>query len=264
MIGFFLKKNIFDGWDHFGGLFLCNAGFLFLLAACGFLWYQWSVGTISFAAMMLLVNCVLLIISLYSLGVNGFMYGASSQENKADKMFCFHKAKGAYKNNLKHFPMHFFLMAIVFNGMAYAVPFYYSMGGFIGGFLALLVIFMMIFVLLGLQYHFPLCMYKTDMGIIESVKISFAYAIDNLGWSLFLLFKTAFDLVISIPFVGIVPGAGAVSLSNMNMTRILFQRYTIAEKNRIDKTFVYWNDALESDRLRYEKRTFKSLLFPGR
>ena len=262
MFVFLFRKTLFDGWDHILGLFLANICYMVLFAVGALWWYLYSKEMIGLLLQFLLLVITILVISFYTMGITGYASNITERARKGQAI------KGVWpfvKTHIRHVLMHAFISLMIVMNFLFAIPYYLNMEGFSGPMFAFVGLFLSVFLLAGFKYYLPLCWIRPNEGVVEIVKYSFAYALDNKGITLVLLLRSALDLLISVPFVGIIPGFAGILVSDTCATAVLNSRYVLAEERSIDKTAVEWEDVLSPMGLQYyAKRKFLSLLFPGR
>lgn len=262
MYSFLFRKTVFDGWDHILGLFLANIGYLVLLAL-GVLWWHLNAnGTLGLLPALLLIVATILVFSFYSMGIAGYTANINDGARKGQALS---GVTDVVRTHVPHVLMYAFIMVVIAVNFIFAIPFYMESGGFAGPMMAFVGMFLSFFLIANFKYYLPLCLIRQDEGVVEIVKYSFAYALDNKGITLMLLLRSAVDLLISVPFAGIIPSIGGILLSDTCATSLLNRRYLLAEEREVEKSSVPWDDVLDTmNRDRYEKRRFVSLLFPGR
>lgn len=262
MYRFLFRKTVFGGWDHILGLFLANIGYLILLAAGALWWFLYVSDRLALPLLFLLIAVTVLISSCYTMGIAGYTANIGSGAAKGRAL---EGTVSAVRSHVPHVMMYAFITLVIIIELLFAFPFYMSMGGFMGPLMAFISLFLTVFLITGFKYYLPLCYLRPEEGVVGAVKYSFAYALDNKGITLFLLFITALCLLISVPFVGIIPGFTGILLTDTCMADLLNRRYVLAGERGVEKEAVPWDDVLDTmDRDRYEKRKFLSLLFPGR
>ena len=262
MFGFLFRKTIFDGWDHILGLFLANIGYLLLLALGFQFWSLCSKGVLPLHVTALLLVLVILLFSLYSMGIARY---ASNIAGGARRGQGLEGVPETVRTHVPHAMLFAFITLVIVVNLLFAMPFYMSMGGFAGPLMAFVGLFLSIFLMANFKFYLPLCQIRPEEGVVEIVKYSFAYALDNRRVTFLLLLRSALDLLVSVPFVGIIPGFAGMLLSDTLAAEILNRRYVLAEERDVEKTAVPWDEVLDGlGKKRYDKRRFISLLFPGR
>ena len=262
MFGFLFRKTIFDGWDNILRIFLANILYIILLALEVLWWYLNAKGILALALTILLMLLTLVIISIYTMGVAVFTANICEGARKQETL---KGIKETIKTHIPHCIMHSFIIAVVFVNVVFAIPFYLQMEGFMGPVMAFVGLFLSVFLVFNFKYYLPLCIIRSKESVLDIVKYSFAYALDNKGVTAGLMLRSALDLIISVPLVGILPGFTGILLSDNCATIILNKRYLMAEEKKVEKSEIPMNDVLfEMGKQKYDKRKMTSLLFPGR
>lgn len=254
MIGFFIKKAFFDGWDHLFALVLLNLVFLLLIAlgvlvpgiaglpawigvasllvalAAGSVWYSTCVfallpvadfGSISFAGVVAALKKSV----LPGLQV-GCIYGGAA-----------------------------FLLSI-------GIPFYLSKGGFFGSLSCGLLFWCAVILALSLQFYIPLRA-RLGGGFRKNLRKSFILFFDNPGFALFIFLYSAISLVISLFLAFLIPGFSGVALASDVALRLRMRKYDWLDENPgANRKRVPWDELLVEDRELVGKRTLKGMIFP--
>ncbi len=255
MIGFFIKKSFFDGWDNFLQLILQNLVYLGLLLGGMSLMYITVENNLLFIA----VSIVFLLLVCISLG--GTAESAKSWSDYSGDTWQPY-VKGL-KRNLRHSLFFFFLLSIIILCVAVTIPFYASFDGVIGWVLPVVMVWLLVFLALALPYYFSLMTLLPGDGPVKTLKKCFLVSFDNPGKSLFLLLHMIFDAVISILTIGLLPGVSGIMLSQQDMAKLLMKKYDWLEENP-DKTKkdVNWDELLYEERENVGQRTLKGMIFP--
>lgn len=255
MIGFFIKKSFFDGWDNFFQIVLQNLIYIALLFLTLTGVYFLGNNIILFYLVMVLA------LLLFSLSFGG---SADVVKNYAD-----YKSEtwGVYikgvKRNLKH-SLFFFLVVFVLSFMVFfTIPFYSSFESIIGLILCVILFWVLVFFILALPYYFPLMTFFPQDGPVKTMRKSFMVSFDNPGKSLFLLLHIIFDSVISVLTVGLAPGVTGIMLSSSVMMKLLMKKYDFLVENP-DKTKkdIVWDELLLEEKETVGVRTLKGMIFP--
>ncbi len=263
MYGFLFRKTVFDVWDHVIGFFLMNLGYVALFALEFLWWHLNSTEALSFAAAGLLMLLTLLAISAYTMLVNVFAHNVLNGAAKGQTL----RGAGAFlKTHIGQILLHALIVMIVFVNAVFAIPFYMRMGGFAGPMFAFVALFLSLFLIIHFKYYLPLCRVNPEAGVLDVIKYSFAYALDNKGVTAVLMLRTLLDVAVSVPFFGVFPGFTGILVSDTCAAMLLNKRYVMAEEQeKEDKTLIPWDPVLETmNKKRYMNRRFVSLLFPGR
>ena len=191
MFGFLFRKTIFDGWDHILGLFLANIGYLLLLALGFQFWSLCSKGILPLHVTALLLVLVILLFSLYSMGIARY---ASNIAGGARRGQGLEGVPETVRTHVPHAMLFAFITLVIVVNLLFAMPFYMSMGGFTGPMMAFVGLFLALFLAANFQYYLPLCMIRREESVVEIIKYSFAYALDNKGITAVLMLRSLMDL----------------------------------------------------------------------
>ena len=258
MLGFSIRKAFYDGWDHILSLAAMNVFYVLLLLA-----FYLAGGTnleTHTALSLTLLSLIVLVYCIYSIGVyrNAYAYG---KDLKSDIKGFFSEIKKRIKYGL----FHYLVTMLILVGTLFVGPAYLSLGSLMGYFTGTLVLWVALAVLLAMQYYYPLCFYCPHKGPLQIFKLCFAFFLDNFGYTLFLMIRTIFDLVVSVLSALLVPGLAGVAVSRTTMVRLLIIRYEYLDNHvGIPKKQADWDEMLfdESERLR--DRNLLDAVFPRR
>ena len=255
MVGFFLKKSFFDGFDNLWKLIILNVLYGFLLfIGISFPIHCFS-GNFNYILVSLFVMSILF--SSYSYGANYFLFKWSCYEQGSLKD-CLQNYKGKFKLIL----IHSILSYLIFLVIPLSQYLYLSSRKPVGAFVALLLFDFEVILFLIHQFFFPVCYYYNSDGS-SVVKRSFAIGIDSFGYSFLLILRSLFDFVLSVITFSAIPGICGIGLSRMDMVRLLAKRYKYIESNTgVTKKDVDWHLILEDDINSTGKRTIRSIIFP--
>jgi hypothetical protein len=255
MIGFFIKKAFFDAWDNLIGLVVSNLGFLLVLMAFS-LGMQYG-GASSLLTIMILIASVVLF-SFHSVGV------ANITINYSD-----YKRVGfaGYKEGLKTFTTHaIFLSALNIAIIILAtivLPFYLNLGNYFGLILGVITFWILLTVLLSIQYYLPLMSRFTGDKPLKTFKKTFIMAIGNLGTTVFLAVYNIIQLALTIVTAGLLFSFTGVTLANQIAFKLLLLKLDWLEENpEEDIKHVNWEDILYEERENVGTRTIKNMIFP--
>lgn len=256
MIGFFIKKSFFDGWDNFFSLVLQNLIYigLTLLTLCAL----YFLGAESQVLFYLFVSLSVL---LFSISLGGTAEAAKNISCYSSDIW------GAYikgiGRNIKHSLFFFFILICLFIIYSITIPFYNSEESLIGLLLSVVMIWVTVFFVMALPYYFPLMTTFPDDGPVKTMKKAFLVSFDNPLRSLFLLLHILFDGVVSVIAVGIVPGVSGIMLSGSVMTKLIMKKYDYLEENPgKTKKDINWDELLKEEKDTVGVRTLKGMIFP--
>jgi len=254
MVGFFIKKSFFDGWDNLFSLMLMNVVFIAIFGLGAALpsgleaptWLILALGALTLAA-----------------GSAWWSVCVHSLNAVADfKAFRIADIRASFKAAAVPGLQIGLFLALVFLIVTTGLPFYLSFGGFLGVLAAGVIFWCGIVVLLALQYYIPLRS-RLGGGFKKNLRKSFLLFLDNPGFSLFLFLYNLATLILSIFTAGLLPGLAGIALASDVALRLRLFKYDWLEANpEANRRKVPWDDLLEEDRELVGKRTFKGMFFP--
>lgn len=258
MIGFFIKKNFFDGWDNLLSLVFPNL-LIFALVVGGYF--------VADVALNLSLLLSMLVLGIFWCGTSIaiFAFGACAAEIANFKSVTF-------KDWLKNFPsvwkdgLIFGLITGVLTTLgAITIPFYLQMEGMVGLFLAALVFWFLLVCVLAFQWVLPIQSIMNN-DLKKSIKKSFIIFFDNPGFSLFMFLYTIFLVVLSIAFFMIAPSFCGIVLAHTNGLRLRLYKYdwleTHPDATPAEKKHIPWKELVAEDRENVGPRTLKNFIFP--
>lgn len=258
MLGFFIKKNFFDGWDNILSLVVYNMICIALVLGMLFLGSQLTEVPIAFVAVLalfaFLLITMLLAINQTVAKFADFKY-ASLKETLAEIP---HVAKDAL------------IIALVFVALFYIVtvgiPFYIKMQSLVGVFFAALIFWFLCITVLALQWYFPI---RAQLGnnFLKAIKKSYILFFDNVAFSIFLFLYTVFLVAFSCFVAFLVPGVSGVLLAWNNAFRLRLYKYDWMEAHpdiplKKARRQIPWDELIADDIETMGPRTLKNLIFP--
>lgn len=255
MIGFFIKKSFFDGWDNFLQLVLQNLVYTALLIGAIALLYFF--GTTELVFYLLIVLSVL-VFSLLRGGTAEVTKNYSCYISETWKPFF-----NGIKRNIGHSLFFFLVVMILFFMVSFTIPFYSSFDNTIGLVLSLVLFWVLIFFLFALVYYFPLMTHFPGDKPMKTMKKCFIVSFDNPGVTLFLILHIIIDSALSVITAGLVPGMCGIMLSESDIMKLLMKKYDWLDENP-DKTKkdVDWDELLEEEKETIGPRSLKGMIFP--
>jgi hypothetical protein len=254
MIGFFIKKSFFDGWDNLFSLILLNLGFVVILAI-GFA-LPGAVGLPAWAAIPLGVLALLAVSVWWSASVYALKGVA------AFGSFHLREIWGFIKEGLVPGLQFGVFLILGWFVVSVGLPFYLNIGGILGALAAGVIFWCAIVLLLSLQYYIPLRA-RLGGGLKKNLRKSFVMFFDNPGFSIFLFIYCGFTVAISLVLAFLLPGFGGVALAQDVSLRLRLYKYDWLEVNpEANRRHVPWEELLEEDRELVGKRTLKGMFFP--
>jgi len=254
MIGFFLKKAFFDGWDNLIGLIILNIGFVLSLAV--------GYGALVTFQFSLVIGAVLTLLFLGLLNI--FISGVSFFV----KEYAFYQRPGFkdfwdyLKESLKPALFHtLFMLGLVIVAF-FVIPFYASLNGIVGIVVVALLFWVALFTGMGLMYYFPIIS-QLGNSPKKAIKKCFLLIFDNIGFSIFLLLYTIINTIISILTAFLIPGFAAILMAHQDAVKLLMLKYDYLEENPdANRKKIPWNALLIEERDRVGPRTLRGMIFP--
>jgi len=255
MIGFFIKKAFFDAWDNLIGLVVLNIGFLavFMIFSLGM---QYG-GASSLMTLLMMVISIILF-SFHSVGV------ANITKNYTD-----YKRVGflGYKEGIKLFSTHAIFLSIVnfliITLASVVMPFYFNIGNYVGLFLGIITFWILLTLLLSIQFYLPLMSRLTGDKPLKTFKKCFIMAIGNLGTTVFLFTYNIIQIILSILTAGLLFNFTGISLANQVVFKLLLMKLDWLDENPDENIKnVNWEDVLYEEKENVGHRTLKNMIFP--
>jgi hypothetical protein len=254
MIGFFIKKAFFDGWDHLFSLILLNLGYVLALSIG--LVLPGSLGFPGWASTVL---------GILSLAAGAVWWSASVFAMQSVADFGSFHARDIVKHLRQGLAPGLQIGAALVIGwylLSVGLPFYLSLGGILGALAAGVIFWCFIIVSLALQYYIPLRA-RLGGGLRKNLRKSFVMFFDNPGFSIFLFLYGAVTLALSLLLAFLLPGFAGLALAQDVALRLRLYKYDWLEANpEANRRKVPWDELLEEDRELVGKRTLKGMFFP--
>ena len=251
MIGFFLKKTFFDGWDHLFSLILLNLGFIAVSELFFFLPLQLGLPFLAALCLGLLPAAIWLstcVFALKSISDFGSIH--------------FAEIPGFIKQALVPGLQVGILLAIGFVVVSVGLPFYLNLGGILGALAAGVIFWCSVILALAMQYYLPLRA-RLGGGLRKNLRKSFLLFFDNPGFSFFLFLHSAVTLAVSFFLAFLIPGVAGLALSGNVALRLRLYKYDWVEEHpEAKRREVPWEELLTEDRELVGKRTLKGMIFP--
>jgi hypothetical protein len=254
MIGFFIKKAFFDGWDNLYLLAALNGIFLgilllFLVVPIALAFPIWL--------SVIMAGFGILLLSIWDVVVTNAMYNIADGKNVH-----FADIKSAIRRSLKLGSLLGGVNILIVVAIMIAIPFYLGQKAVLGIFIGGLLFWMMILATLILQYV-PAVFAREGGTPRQAFKMALYLFIDNPGFSIFLFFWRILTFVISIFVVLLAPGPAGSSLASAVAVRLRMRKYGYLNDNPgADRHHIPWDDLLQEEKERVGKRTLKGMIFP--
>lgn len=255
MIGFFIKKAFFDGWDNLLGLVLQNL--IYMVAFLGFIGALALIDTHTLLSLVLLVIVLFVTCILFG-GTSETVRGYSNYEKETWEPF----AKGI-KRNIGHSIVFAVISLLIVFVLGFVMPFYLSMGHPVGLIIGIILFWVSAVFLFALPYYFPLMNLLPGDRPKKTLKKCFIIFSDNLLFSLFFFIYNIIVVALSIVTVGIMPGVGGYMLASQDAMKLLMFKYDWLEENPDEKgKNAPWAELLYEEKEKIGPRTLKSMIFP--
>ncbi len=254
MLGFFLKKAFFDGWDNLFSLIFLNLAFV-AFVALGFLVPPlFGTGTpLFFVAIMgffLLAavwwsTCVHALVAVSDFGRVGW------KELPA-------LLKKAILPGLQFGALSALLLVALLTGL----PFYLSRGGLVSAAAAGLLLWCYVLFVLAFQWFLPLRA-RYGGGFVKNLKKCMVFFFDNAFFSVFVFFYNFAGLLISCLLALLMPGFAGMALSLDDALRLRALKYDWFEGSPESRRLaVPWDELLVEEKELVGKRSLKGMVFP--
>ena len=271
MLGFFFKKNFYDGWDNVLFIFVPNLILDLFFLIGGGLFY---LGTkVNGTAGIIIRGCTVLLVitagSILSLAWAESAAKIADYESAEIKPF-FTSLKTCIKDGILYGIV---LFAVLIISAAGIIFYFRPVSGATLPFIGLMagsVFFWIMLTIISALFWYPSLRAIMHNPFKKSIKKCFIILFDNIGSCVVLGIYNFFLLIISIIMVGLAPGLGGIGLSRVNFLRILLKKYDyleIAEKEAAGKKPVFrnkipWQELLKEDIEITGSRSIKSFFMP--
>ena len=258
MIGFFLKKNFFDGWDNFLALTLFNIGFMLIVSL--FFGLAYVLSAVPVFPVLILFICILLIGTLL-LVVSNLMSRIADY-----KSFSFKEIGEEIKRTWRHGVLFALIETVCWAIAGVAVPYYFAFQNFVGLFLGVSVVWIFVVIQLSLLWFFPIRS-RLESNFRKCLKKCFIVFFDNTGFTLFMLLYSVI-LIVLTPFLAfLAPGFSGLLLAWNNAFRLRLYKYDWMEQHpeipiRTARKQIPWSELLMEDRETVGTRTIRNFIFP--
>ena len=268
MIGFLLRKTMYDLWDNMFKVVLVNLGFVAVTAIPIFLPKLAAKFVDSLALEIGLSALGILLCSIY-LASAALSLKSISDYGSFNFADFIRNLKAALPAGLAMGGFVFFLYIVI----TIIIPFYLSIEAFVGLILAMVIFWMSVFALLSFQFFFtvyarlssPADPEKRTSGrsLFKTFKKCMIISLDNSGLSLFLLLHNFAALLVSVIFAFMFPGPAGILLYIDEALRLRLLKYDWLEANPgADRRKIPWDALLIEEREKTGIRTLRNFIFP--
>ena len=258
MIGFFLKKNFFDGWDNFLPLALFNSAVILIVFL--FFGLAYAVSAAPALPELILFVC-LIVIGVLLLAVSHLMSRIADYKSVSLK-----DIGQEIRRTWKHGALFAILETFCWIVVEVSVSYYFSFQNFLGLFLGVTVVWIFAVIQLSLLWFFPIRS-RLESNFCKCLKKCFIVFFDNTGFTLFMLLYSVV-LVILTPFLAfLVPGFSGLLLAWNNAFKLRMYKYDWIEQHpeipiQTARKKIPWDELLAEDRETVGTRTIRNFIFP--
>jgi len=257
MIGFVIRKTLYDLWDNMFKIVVLNIGFIIAALIPIFL----PVLAARFFDSMILEIALgafgILFCSVYLASVAVTIRSISDYSSFEFSDF--------FKNFKTAWPAGLFMSCfvfLIFLIVSFILPFYITMESPVGIVFAAIVFWMTIFALLSFQFYFSVYA-RLGSSIKKSIRKCMIISLDNSGFSFFFLIHNLIVLIISVVFVFMFPGPVGILLYIDEALRLRLLKYDWLEANPgKNRRKIPWDALLIEERDKTGTRSFRNFIFP--
>lgn len=258
MIGFFLKKNFFDGWDNFLPLILFNVVGILIVSL--FFGVAYLLSALPVLSLFSLFVCIILM-GILLLAISNIMARVADY-----KSFSFKEVFQEIKYTWRHGVLFALIETFCWVVVGVAVPYYFSFQNFLGLFLGVSVVWIFAVIQLSLLWFFPIRS-RLESDFRKCLKKCFIVFFDNTGFTLFMVLYS-FILIVLTPFLAfLAPGFSGLLLAWNNAFRLRMYKYDWMEQHpeipiQTARKQIPWDELLAEDRETVGTRSIRNLIFP--
>jgi hypothetical protein len=257
MIGFLIRKTIYDLWDNLFKIVILNMGFIALSAIPIFL-PRLAAQFVDAPSLEIALSAFGILLCSVYLSAASFVLKTISDYGSFGFGDFFRAFKTSWPAGLVMGFFIFFLFIIFY----FIIPFYFSIESGIGLILGAVVFWMSVFAVLTFQYFFTVYV-RLGATIKKAFRKSMIISLDNSGLSLFLLLHNIGVLILSIVFAFMFPGPVGVLLYIDEALRLRLLKYDWLDANPgSDRRKIPWDVLLIEEREKTGERSLKNFIFP--
>lgn len=252
---FLLKKSFFDSVDNFLGFIICN---LFSAIPMVGLYFLVKANPEGIKPGMITVAFILFICtSIISFGINCVTFAWGNYRRS-----WLSEIKKNYKEHKGHCFLFVLMEVFILVALLICIPFYLNSFSYFGVFMAFFMVWLVIIVCVGLIYFCPLMKYFPEEKPSKTFVHAISLAYRNFGFTLYVLFCTLIQLVVSVLTCSIIPGVAGIGLLHTDAVRLLLLREKYMLDNQVSKRKIDYSDFLYSEKENLGKRTLKHFFKP--
>lgn len=259
MIFFFLRKNFYDGWDCLFSLLPPN---LFVNSLFFSIFYAAYLTRNSLTSWIILFLLLLFVYCLCSISL-AFCASSLLKGDIHSAPFSFFRAFlknliASFKDALIFFALN--LLLILASFCAY-ILFFRATSSILSLSAGFCYLYLFFFLFLVLRYY-PALSASMRVSPIRKLKTALLIVMDNPFSSLFFFFYSLFLGVLSIFFLGFIPGLAGLAVAKENETRLFLKKYDFISSKKIERKKFTWSEILKKEKEAMPDRSFKDFLFP--
>ena len=255
MIGFFLKKAFFDGWDNMISLVVVNLGYLLVLLS---LYGAFSLMTAQVVLAFVLFAVTVGLHAFYASGVNTLAH-AMVRGRRGE----FSEFLASFKQMWKHALLMWAGELVMLTIALFVIPFYLSLQTVFSLVLAVVLFWVLLILSFINLYYYPLAVQFPQDTPLKSAKKALVLVADNLLFTIVLSVYQVILFVMSIFLATIIPGISGIAVSRSAAMHILMLKYDYLEEHpEADRKHLPWDELLYEERERVGRRSLRSIIFP--
>lgn len=258
MIGFLLRKTLYDLWDNMFRVVSLNLGFIACSAIPIFL-PQLAARLFPSTVLEMIITAIgILICTIYLSAVSLSIKTISDSGtfNYSDFLGSF---KTAWRPGLVMGGF-IFLLFLIFTVV---LPFYLTMEPpLLGLALSAIIFWVSIFSVLSFQFYFTVYA-RLGSSVRKSFRKCMLISVDNTGFSIFLFIHNVAALVLSAVFAFMFPGPVGLLIYLDEALRLRLLKYDWLEENpEANRRKIPWDALLIEEREKTGTRSLKNFIFP--
>jgi len=257
MIGFALRKTLYDLWDNMFKIVILNLGFIAVVSIPTFLPVLAAKYFNSTALEMALSAFGILLCSIY-LASAAFTIKSISDYSS----FSFGDFIRNFKTTWSAGLVMGFFVFLLFLVVTVILPFYVSMESPVGIVFAAIIFWVTVFALLSFQFYFAVYA-RLGSNIKKSFRKCMIIFLDNSGFAFFFFIYNLIAMILSVLFVFMFPGPVGILLYLDEALRLRILKYDWLEANPdANRRKIPWDALLIEERDKTGTRSFRNFIFP--
>ena len=261
MIGFLIRKTFYDIWDNMFRIVLLNLG---LIAVIGIpvglykLITMFNPGAKESSVLWISLCAFAILLCLIYLSAATFSLRAISDYGTFGFRDFIGNIKKAWPSGIAMFVL-LFAIALI---LTVVIPFYFSMDSLFGMIPGMIITWALFFAVISFQFYFTVYI-RLGGKIFKSFKKCLIITFDNTGLSVFSFLYNIATLLISIPFVFMLPGPAGVLLFLDEALRLRLLKYDwLDDHPGANRKKIPWDAILIEERDKTGTRSLKNFIFP--